>query len=233
MKILDGVRVLAVTWWDSRRQTARISLSQSSLPPCIVTTLRLTVVHRKHGLFVRRPNSSFTSFLSSMLIFDWICFLSPVTVTFEILLLRLTANVVVQYVTQPTLPRKFSGSISVQGSGIQKYFGGFPQPFHVNPATVRQIRPQTLPFTSYPIHYSLIYKPSTPDKSKVRLSLTAPWGRREKRVIAAHILNLCTRWRRMVNFMPWKLYPLERTHWTRGWVDGKAGQDILEKRDSS
>jgi hypothetical protein len=52
--------------------------------------------------------------------------------------------------------------------------------------------------------------------------------------IAAHILNVGSRWRWVVGFMLWQLFTLrertQSTHLIWGWVVTRAGQDILEKR---
>ena len=54
---------------------------------------------------------------------------------------------------------------------------------------------------------------------------------RGSRGLAPLILNLGTRWRRMVNFTPRLLYPRERTPVpTEGSVDHSAGVDVLNKR---
>jgi hypothetical protein len=50
------------------------------------------------------------------------------------------------------------------------------------------------------------------------------------------ILNLGTRWRRIVSVTPRPLYPGERnpgTHWIGGWVGSKVGLDAVEKRKIS
>jgi hypothetical protein len=50
----------------------------------LCTTLRLTVVHRKHGPFVRTQNSAFTPFQSAMLYFllDLISFITHCNILF-------------------------------------------------------------------------------------------------------------------------------------------------------
>jgi hypothetical protein len=51
--------------------------------------------------------------------------------------------------------------------------------------------------------------------------------------IAPRILDLSTRWRWVVSFMPQLLYPRERTpgtNWIGGWVGPKAGLDMVVKR---
>lgn len=74
------------------------------------TTSRLTVVHRKHDPFVGTQNSAFTSLLSPVLVFDWMCFLPPVTVSFLNLSIKLTANVALHQVTLPILTQNIRGS---------------------------------------------------------------------------------------------------------------------------
>jgi hypothetical protein len=51
------------------------------------------------------------------------------------------------------------------------------------------------------------------------------------RGIAPLILNLRTRWRWVVNFMPRPLYPRENagTQWLRSWVGPIAGLDLFEE----
>jgi hypothetical protein len=51
--------------------------------------------------------------------------------------------------------------------------------------------------------------------------------------IAARILNLCTRWRRVISFTPLLLYSPGKapgSHGIRGWVGPRAGLDAVAKR---
>jgi hypothetical protein len=52
--------------------------------------------------------------------------------------------------------------------------------------------------------------------------------------IAAHSLNLSTRWRLVVSFMPWHFHlqgeRVPGTHWIGGWVDPGVGVDMVVKR---
>jgi hypothetical protein len=53
---------------------------------------------------------------------------------------------------------------------------------------------------------------------------------RERRY-SSTILDLGTRWRRMVSFMPQPLYPIGKSlgaHWVGGWVDLRTGLDAVE-----
>jgi hypothetical protein len=54
--------------------------------------------------------------------------------------------------------------------------------------------------------------------------------------IALLFLNLGTRWRWMVNFMLWQLYPYEKkpgAHWKVGLVELRASLDVFMKRKIS
>jgi hypothetical protein len=60
--------------------------------------------------------------------------------------------------------------------------------------------------------------------------MNAYWG---STGIAPRILDLGIRWRRVVSFTPWPLYPRERapsTHWIGGWVGPRAVPDAVVKR---
>jgi len=51
--------------------------------------------------------------------------------------------------------------------------------------------------------------------------------------IAPRILNLGTRWKCVVSFMPLPLYPREGapgTHWIGVWVGPRVGLDMVVKR---
>jgi hypothetical protein len=48
-----------------------------------------------------------------------------------------------------------------------------------------------------------------------------------------HISDLGTRWRQVVSFTPWLLYPQGKspdTHWKGGWVGPRASLDAVVKR---
>jgi hypothetical protein len=49
--------------------------------------------------------------------------------------------------------------------------------------------------------------------------------------IEPHILDLGTRWRWVVSFTPWPLYP--GTHWTGGWVGPRASLDVVKIKNLS
>jgi hypothetical protein len=47
------------------------------------------------------------------------------------------------------------------------------------------------------------------------------------------ILDLGTRWKGVVSFMPLPLYPREKaagTHWMGGWEGPRDGLDVVDKR---
>jgi hypothetical protein len=51
--------------------------------------------------------------------------------------------------------------------------------------------------------------------------------------MAACILNLSARCSRVVSFMPWLLYPMERApgiHWIEGWFGPAAGLNMVMKK---
>jgi len=52
--------------------------------------------------------------------------------------------------------------------------------------------------------------------------------------VASCILNLDTRWRWMVSFTPWLLYPRENSPGTLrigGWMESRTGQETVAKRN--
>jgi len=64
-------------------------------------------------------------------------------------------------------------------------------------------------------------------------AMKAYWG---SKVIAPRILDLGSRWRRVVSFTSGRLTPSERTpgtHWIGGWVGPRAGLDTVSKRNIS
>jgi hypothetical protein len=61
-------------------------------------------------------------------------------------------------------------------------------------------------------------------------ALKTYWGSGDK---TACIIDVDTRWRWVVSFAPWSLYPREKapgTSWTGGWVGPRAGPDAVVRR---
>ena len=68
------------------------------------------------------------------------------------------------------------------------------------------------------------------------LHLYTPWTLMGKSRYSSTHINLVSRWRRVVNFLPQPLCPLgipPGTDWVGGWVDLRTRLDILEKRKKS
>jgi hypothetical protein len=72
-------------------------------------------------------------------------------------------------------------------------------------------------------------------KVKVKMSLCFNWAPCHEGILgkwrySSMHLDLGVRWRWVVSFMPWLLYPRERapgTHWIGGWVGPRASLDVL------